>query len=242
PSLSAADPSAPSAASSGDAGPAQGFEPTAAASSGDAGPAQGFEPTAAIAADTGHWAGRVLDERYRILRLLGEGGMGRVYSAIHPVIGKRAAVKVLHPRFSANEEVVERFVQEARAVNQIGHPNIVDIFETGKLPDGRPYIVMAFIAGQTLADYLRQLGQDSLSPTDRLRAAPGDLRPSPIAEVLRIGRAIAEGLAAAHGVVILHGHVVVFIAEQLLAHLGLQVARVELALLGLHQAHEHAAH
>jgi len=74
---------------------------------------------------------------YEIEGELGRGGMGAVYSAIHPVIAKRAAIKALHRELSMNTEAVERFVQEARSVNQIGHPNIVDIFAFGALPDGR---------------------------------------------------------------------------------------------------------
>src|SRR5690242_7345156 len=76
---------------------------------------------------------------YQVDGHLGEGGMGTVYAATHPVIAKRAAIKVLHPALSVNREAVERFVQEARSVNQIGHPNIVDIFAFGTLPDGRSY-------------------------------------------------------------------------------------------------------
>src|SRR5687768_5110510 len=72
-------------------------------------------------------AGMMVGE-YRIDGVLGAGGMGKVFSAIHPVIAKKAAIKVLHPELSVNREAVERFVQEARSVNQIGHPNIVDIF------------------------------------------------------------------------------------------------------------------
>nr|MDQ3297472.1 serine/threonine protein kinase [Myxococcota bacterium] len=89
---------------------------------------------------------------YQIDKQLGEGGMGRVFSAIHPVIAKRAAIKVLHPEFSANAEMVQRFIQEARSVNQIGHPNIVDIFAFGALPDGRFYFVMECLRGQSLRD------------------------------------------------------------------------------------------
>src|SRR5262249_9020407 len=81
-------------------------------------------------------AGRMVGE-YRIEGIIGEGGMATVYAAIHPVIGKRAAVKVLRPELCADPQLVERFVQEARAVNQIGHPNIVDIFAFGALEDGR---------------------------------------------------------------------------------------------------------
>ena len=81
---------------------------------------------------------------------LGRGGMGIVYAATHPVIGKRAAIKVLKPSLSDNPATVERFVQEARSVNQIGHPNIVDIFAFGTLPDGRSYLVMDLLEGESL--------------------------------------------------------------------------------------------
>jgi hypothetical protein len=77
-------------------------------------------------------AGTVVGE-YRIEGKLGEGGMGQVFAATHPLIGKRAAIKVIKLELCANVEAVERFVQEARAVNQIGHPNIVDVFSFGGL-------------------------------------------------------------------------------------------------------------
>jgi serine/threonine-protein kinase len=87
---------------------------------------------------------------------LGHGGMGVVYSATHPVIGKRAAIKVLKPDLSRNRDAVERFALEARAVNQIGHPNIVDIFAFGALPDGRSYYVMDLLAGESLRARLKR--------------------------------------------------------------------------------------
>jgi serine/threonine-protein kinase len=87
---------------------------------------------------------------------IGRGGMGFVYSATHPVIGKRAAIKVLKPEVSTSPIVVERFLQEARAVNQIGHPNIVDIFAFGQLPDGRSYHVMDLLVGESLRRRLRR--------------------------------------------------------------------------------------
>src|SRR5262245_61425210 len=65
---------------------------------------------------------------YRIESKLGEGGMATVYAATHPVIGKKAAVKVMSARLCVDSSAVERFVSEARSVNQIGHPNIVDVF------------------------------------------------------------------------------------------------------------------
>src|SRR5690349_22103979 len=74
---------------------------------------------------------------YVITGKLGEGGMATVYSAKHPLIGKRVAVKVISRSLSGQAEAVERFLQEARCANQIGHPNIVDVFNWGTLADGR---------------------------------------------------------------------------------------------------------
>lgn len=68
---------------------------------------------------------------YQIERKLGEGGMGTVYGARHPLIGKRAAVKVIRRDLSSSKDAVDRFVLEAQSVNQIGHPNIVDVFGFG---------------------------------------------------------------------------------------------------------------
>ena len=93
---------------------------------------------------------------YVIEAEIGRGGMGVVYSASHPVIGKRAAIKVLGREASNNPAAVERFVQEARAVNQIGHPNIVDIFAFGKLPDGRNYLVMDLLEGESLRKRIKR--------------------------------------------------------------------------------------
>ena len=94
---------------------------------------------------------------------VGRGGMGVVYSATHPVIGKRAAIKVLRGEVSESPGAVARFIQEARAVNQIGHPNIVDIFAFGTLPDGRAYHVMDLLVGEPLR---KRLKRGRLSPDD----------------------------------------------------------------------------
>jgi eukaryotic-like serine/threonine-protein kinase len=83
---------------------------------------------------------------------IGEGGMGIVYAAVHAEIGKRAALKVIRLDACSDASSAERFVQEARLVNQIGHPNIVDIFHIGRLHDGRPYLVMELLRGQTLGE------------------------------------------------------------------------------------------
>jgi serine/threonine protein kinase len=87
---------------------------------------------------------------------LGHGGMGVVYSATHPVIGKRAAIKILRPEVSRSPITIERFIQEARAVNKIGHPNIIDIFAYGALPDGRAYHVMDLLVGESLRHRLKR--------------------------------------------------------------------------------------
>ncbi len=84
-------------------------------------------------------------------RELGRGGMGAVYAVVHEEIGKRAALKVMHRRLVTGTSA-ERILLEARVVNQVGHPNIVDIFETGALPDGRAYIVMERLDGVPLGE------------------------------------------------------------------------------------------
>src|SRR6476469_9609869 len=98
-----------------------------------------------------------------ITQKLGQGGMATVYGAVHPVIGKQAAIKVLSPSLSTDQAQVARFIQEARAVNAIGHSNIVDVFAFGNLPDGRAYFVMEWLKGMTLFERLwrdKRLGLD----------------------------------------------------------------------------------
>jgi len=122
---------------------------------------------------------------YRIESKIGEGGMGTVYAAIHPVIGKRVAVKVLKRAFCEELRTVERFVDEARAVNRIQHPNIVDIFAFGEMPDGRLYMVMELLEGEPL----------------RARMERG--RPA-FPDALAIIESLARALAAAHEQGIIH--------------------------------------
>src|SRR5436190_11044085 len=88
---------------------------------------------------------------YRVERVVGEGGMGAVYAAIHAVIDKRVALKVLRRELCAKPVFVNRFVQEARVVNRIGHPNIVDVFGFGTTADGRAFLAMELLEGETLA-------------------------------------------------------------------------------------------
>lgn len=123
---------------------------------------------------------------YRLGRKLGEGGFGAVYEAVHPLLKRRAAVKVLHRIAGADSDAVLRFVAEARAVNQIRNRHIIDIFSFGKLPDGRHFYVMDLLEGETLDRYLKREGRLNVDHAVRL------LRP------------IAEALDAAHAAGVVH--------------------------------------
>ncbi len=93
---------------------------------------------------------------FKVIRALGRGGMGTVYLAEHPVIGSRVAIKFLHESMATSPELVTRFYDEARAVNRIGHENIVGIFDLSMLPPNRYYIVMEYLDGEALAALLRR--------------------------------------------------------------------------------------
>jgi serine/threonine-protein kinase len=123
---------------------------------------------------------------YRIRRKLAEGGMGTVYAAIHPIIERKVAIKVLHASLSKDQNVVARFVQEARAACRVGHPGIVDVFGFGDLSDGRQYIIMEYLHGQQLLMLLRERAPLSLEVA------------------LPIVRGICDPLAAAHRVNVIH--------------------------------------
>ncbi len=102
--------------------------------------------------------GTILSERYRILRQIGEGGMGLVYEAVHVTIEKRVALKVLRDDFSSRPEVVERFKQEAKSATKIGNEHIVDISDFGVTPSGASYFVMELLEGEDLANVLQRDG------------------------------------------------------------------------------------
>ena len=87
---------------------------------------------------------------FRIVRKLGEGGMGVVYEAENPKISSRAAVKLLHARFAQDGEYAKRFLNEARSVNVIRHRGLVEISDFGQLPDGTLYYVMELLKGDSL--------------------------------------------------------------------------------------------
>ena len=96
---------------------------------------------------------------YRLIGVIASGGCGTVFAARHAVIGRSAAVKVLHRALASSPEMVERFIREARVVNLIRHPNIVDIYGFGTLDDGRPYFVMELLQGQNLRQIIERRGR-----------------------------------------------------------------------------------
>src|SRR5690348_1617872 len=82
---------------------------------------------------------------FRIVRLIGRGGMGAVFEALHERIERRAAIKVLYAEFAQHPQLVARFVNEARAVNLARHAGLVEIFDFGMLPGGAPYLLMEYL-------------------------------------------------------------------------------------------------
>jgi serine/threonine protein kinase len=122
---------------------------------------------------------------YRLVRVLGAGGMGRVYAAVQPEVGARVAIKVIAEQYARSAELTERFFAEARAVNLIRHENIVSVYDLAQLPDGRPVIVMELVEGRTLREVL-QAG------------------PAPLGGVVTVMLDVLSALAAAHAVGIVH--------------------------------------
>jgi serine/threonine protein kinase len=130
--------------------------------------------------------GSTLGGRYHVRRLCGEGAMGRVYEAEHIDIGRRVAIKVLHASFHHSAELVERFRREARAASKIGHPNIVDVTDSGTTSDGAFYFVMEYLDGMNLEQVIHQSG------------------PLPVGRALSIAAQITRALDAAHAADIIH--------------------------------------
>jgi len=96
--------------------------------------------------------GTVIGGRYYVRKLRGEGGMGRVYEAEHIDIGRRVALKILHPAYTQTPDLVERLRREARAASKISHPNVVDVTDSGTTPDGAFFFVMEYLEGIELGD------------------------------------------------------------------------------------------
>ncbi len=109
--------------------------------------------------DLQNYVGQVLDEKYRLERLLGRGGMGAVYLATHLGTDRYVALKLIAPQFMRNQEFVERFKREARAAGRLRHPNVVDVTDFGFSGDGHnrvAYLVMEYLDGCTLSDVLAE--------------------------------------------------------------------------------------
>ncbi|MGE5184707.1 MAG: serine/threonine-protein kinase, partial [Acidobacteriota bacterium] len=123
---------------------------------------------------------------YRVVRKVGQGGMGEVYLGEHALIGRRAAIKVLRRERAANGEALERFFTEARATSAVEDPGIVQIYDFGVTGTGVAYLVMEYLDGESLAYRLRRRGR--LSPHDAVRLA----------------RQLASSLAATHAAGIIH--------------------------------------
>ncbi|MBX7197552.1 MAG: protein kinase, partial [Sandaracinaceae bacterium] len=103
--------------------------------------------------------GRIIAGRYRVTGILGEGGMGAVYIAEHLLLGRKVAIKRLHPELTGDEKAVARFQREARAAAATGHEHIVEVLDLGYAEDGAPYLVMEYLRGVALAQVLKQEGR-----------------------------------------------------------------------------------
>ena len=132
------------------------------------------------------YIGTIISERYRVLRKLGEGGMGVVYLAEHILIEKKVALKILGEDFARKADLVARFMQEAKAASRIGHENIVDISDFGQTASGSVFFAMEHLEGSDLATAIREDG------------------PMAFSRVLPIVQQICRALAAAHGKGIIH--------------------------------------
>jgi len=130
--------------------------------------------------------GQIIDGRYKIVALLGEGGMGAVYRAEHVSMGKPLAVKLLHPHLNERRDAGARFQREASAVGRLDHPNCVAVSDFGVRDDGSFYLVMELLQGESLRDLL-----------DRER-------PLPWQRALHIARHVLRGLGHAHAQGIIH--------------------------------------
>jgi serine/threonine protein kinase len=144
---------------------------------------------AADASETDPLVGKLIGETYQIIRVIGEGGMGRVYEARHLRLKERRfAVKCLHSELARNPEMAARFLREAESASSIKHVNVVDVFDVHHLPgaDGTPYMVGEFLEGEELADYVDRRG-----PLEPRGAA-------------KVARQVCSALAAAHARGIVH--------------------------------------
>ncbi len=141
--------------------------------------------SSAIAGQGRFAPGELLADRYRVVGLLGKGGMGEVYRADDLKLGQPVALKLLPPALARESERLDRFYREVSIARQVSHPNVCRVYDVGEIA-GDPYLSMEFVDGEDLASLLRRIGR-----------LPGD-------KALEIARQLCAGLAAAHDKGVLH--------------------------------------
>ncbi len=112
-----------------------------------------------------NYTGQTIDNRYQVLWLLDEGGMGAVYLGEHIRMGKKVAIKFLHSNFAKDDVVVKRFFREAEVAAKLQHPNIIDVMDMGLSSEGEPYLVMEYLEGESLRALLNRTGPLGLPTT-----------------------------------------------------------------------------
>ena len=130
--------------------------------------------------------GMVIQDRYRIIRRLGEGGMGAVYEGEHVMIKRRVAIKCLHARHATHAEIVARFHNEALAATSIGHQNIIEVTDMGRFDDGSVYMVLEYLDGRDLAKAVEMDG------------------PFEVGRMVHVVSQVCDALQAAHDKGIIH--------------------------------------
>ncbi|MGE0397967.1 MAG: serine/threonine-protein kinase [Kofleriaceae bacterium] len=130
--------------------------------------------------------GQTFDNKFRIIRLIGRGGMGEVFEAEHTQLGKRVAVKLMLEKYNGDREAIARFTREALAAGRIGDPHIIDVMDIGTAPDGRAYVVMELLTGQPLSRLIEDHGQ------------------LPLNRAIKIMRQVLRAVGAAHTKGIVH--------------------------------------
>src|SRR5664280_1117452 len=142
--------------------------------------------TSSAAEDEGRFVpGTLLGGRYRIIGLLGRGGMGEVYRATDMMLGQSVALKFLPEEAASNPRLLERFHGEVRVARQVSHPNVCRVYDIGEI-EGMPFISMEYVDGEDLADLLTRIGR-----------LPGD-------KAMETARKLCAGLAAAHARGVIH--------------------------------------
>ncbi len=132
------------------------------------------------------WVGKMVAQRYRVEGIIGIGGMGAVFRVKHLALGKTYALKVLHRVYTRDADIVARFMREARAATQTGHPNIIDVIDIGTTDEEDVYFVMELLEGRTLGEVVENEG------------------PLAVRRAVHIARQICRAVAAAHEVGIIH--------------------------------------